>query len=118
MSWKKRIAWTLGVLTTLIVIGAASGYFYLEGSGFQQYALRKVIEGADRSTGGHTQIRALDLDLSTLTAHLYGVVVRGKEAVDAPALLTIDKLTIRLKIRIRPLRCVLLLRRFVVGNRG
>lgn len=99
MSWTKRIGWTLGVLTALIVIGAVGGYFYLKGSGFQQYALRKVIEAADRATGGRTKIRALDLDLSTLTAHLYGVVVRGKESVHAPALLTIDKLTVGLKIR-------------------
>jgi translocation and assembly module TamB len=99
MSWKKWTGWILGVLTALIVIGAVGGYSYLKSSAFQRYALRKIIESADRSTGGRTQIRALDFDLSTLTAHLYGVVVRGKESADAPALLTIDKLTVGLKIR-------------------
>ncbi len=100
MTWK-RIAWLLGLLTALIVIGGVCGYSYLKSSRFQHYALRKIIETADRSTGGRTQIRALDFDLSTLTAHLYGVVVRGQEPADAdaPALLTIDKLTVGLKIR-------------------
>ncbi len=99
MKWKKSIGWTLVGLTALIVIGSVAGYFYLRSSNFDEFALRKIIAQADESTGGRTQIRAFDFTLSTLTAHLYGIVVRGTEKQDAPPLLQIDKLTVRLKIK-------------------
>ena len=98
MKWKKIIGWTLASLIALILIGGIAGYFYLKGTGFQQFAMRKIITQADQSTGGRMQIRDLDFDLSTLTAHLYGIVVRGTEKPDAPPLLQIDKLTVALKI--------------------
>ena len=99
MKWKKIIGWTLASLMMLIVIGGMVGYFYLKSSGFQEFAMRKIVTQADQATGGRTQIHALDFDLSTLTAHLYGIVVRGTEKPDAPPLLQIDKLTVGLKIK-------------------
>src|SRR5262249_60562302 len=39
-----------------------------------------------------------DFQLSTLTAHLYGIVVRGNEPADAPPLLSADSLTVKLNI--------------------
>jgi len=99
MKWKKTIGWTLASLMALIVIGAAAGYFYLKSTGFQEFALRKIVEQVDRSTGGRAQIRAFDFDLPSLTAHLYGIVVRGTEKPNAPPLLQIDKLTVGLKIK-------------------
>jgi translocation and assembly module TamB len=99
MKWKRIIGWTLAGLTAAMLIGAVAGYFYLRSSGFQQFALHKIVAQADQSTGGRTQIRALDFDLSTLTAHLYGIVVRGSEKAEAPPLLQIDKLTVGLKIK-------------------
>ena len=99
MNWRKIIGWTLASLTGLILIGAVAGYFYLGSSGFREFALRKIIAQAEQSTGGHAQIHSLDFNLSSLTAHLYGIVIRGKEAPDAPPLLQIDKLTVGLKIR-------------------
>jgi translocation and assembly module TamB len=99
MNWRKIVGWTLASLTALIAIGAVGGYFYLRSSGFQEFALRRIITQVDQSTGGRTQIRAFDFDLSTLTAHLYGIVIRGTEKPDSPPLLQIDKLTVGLKIR-------------------
>ena len=99
MSWKKIVGWTLASLVALIVMGALAGYFYLRSSGFREYALRKIVAQADQSTGGRTQIRSLDFNLSTLTAHLYGIIIHGKESPDAPPLLQIDKLTVGLKIK-------------------
>jgi translocation and assembly module TamB len=99
MKWRRRIGWTLAVLVVLTGIGVVGGYFYLKSSGFQQYAIRKIIEQANEATGGRTQIRALDFSLSTLTAHLYDVVIRGNEPPGAPPLLQVDKLTVGLKIQ-------------------
>src|SRR5260370_14684900 len=61
--------------------------------------MRRIITQVDQSTGGRAQIRAFDFNLSTLTAHLYDIVIRGKESADAPPLLQIDKLTVGLKIK-------------------
>jgi len=99
MNWKKIVGWTLASLMALIVIGAVGGYFYLKSSGFQEFALRRIITQVDQSTGGRAQIRAFDFNLSTLTAHLYDIVIRGKESAGAPPLLQIDKLTVGLKIK-------------------
>ena len=99
MNWRKIVGWTLASLVALIVIGAVGGYFYLRSTSFREFALRKIIAQADQSSGGRTQIRAFDFDLSTLTAHLYGIVIRGKERPEGPPLLQIDKLTVGLKIQ-------------------
>src|SRR5258708_10483345 len=99
MKWRRAIGWTIAGLLLLVLVGAMGGYLFLKSSNFQQYALRKIVQGADEATGGRTQIRGLDFNLSTLTAHLYDVVVRGTERTDQPPLVQIDKLTIGLKIQ-------------------
>jgi translocation and assembly module TamB len=99
MNWRKIVGWTLASVFVLIVIGAVAGYFYLRSSGFQEFAMRKIIAQADESIGGRTEIRAFDFDLSTLTAHLYGVVIRGTETPASPPLLEVDKLTVWLKTK-------------------
>src|SRR5258708_5083409 len=99
MKWRRAIGWTIAGLLLLVLVGAMGGYLFLKSSNFQQYALRKIVQGADEATGGRTQIRGLDFNLSTLTAHLYDVVVRGTERTDQPSLVQIDKLTIGLKIQ-------------------
>jgi len=99
MKWNQKIAQIVAALMLLIAVVVVGGYVYLKSTGFEQFALRKIIEQADQATGGHTQIRALDFKLSTLTAHLYGVVIRGKESSQDPPLLQVDKLTVGLKIQ-------------------
>src|SRR5262249_1047160 len=59
----------------------------------------KIIEAADQSTGGHTRVSGFDFHLGTLTAHLYGVELRGTEPAGSQPLLRVDKITVGLKIR-------------------
>ena len=99
MKWKKIIGWMLVVVVTSVASALVGGYFYIKSGAFRQLAIRKITEQAYEATGGRTEIRALDFDFSTLTAHLYGVVVRGNEPSDASPLFQIDKLTVGLKIR-------------------
>jgi translocation and assembly module TamB len=98
MKWKRTIGWALVGLLTLLLIAAGGGYFYLRSSGFQQYALRKIVEQADLATGGRAEIGGLEFDLATLTAHLYNITLRGTEGPEQPPLLHADKLTVRIKI--------------------
>src|SRR6202042_3472935 len=99
MKWSKTIGWTLIGLAVLGVLSAVGLHFYLRSKSFQALAIRKIVAAADESTGGHTQIRGFDFDLSTLTAHLYGIVIRGKERPNAPPLLQADELTVSLAIQ-------------------
>ena len=98
MNWKRVVGWSLAGLVGLLLVAAIGGYLYLRSNSFQQFALRKVVAEADEATGGHTEIGGLDFSLSTLTAHLYNITVRGTEAPDQPALLHADKLTVGLKV--------------------
>jgi len=99
MKWRRIVGWTLVVLFVLVGIGVVGGYFYLKSNGFREFAIRKIVGQANEATGGRTEVRALDFNLSTLTAHLYGVVIRGSESADAPPLLRLDKITVGLKIQ-------------------
>src|SRR3974390_3100934 len=98
MKWKRIIGWTVAGFFLLLVILAVGGYFYLKSNGFQQFALRKIADQADAATGGKTQVGGLDFSLSTLTAHLYNITVRGTEGPDQPPLLHADRLTVGIKI--------------------
>ena len=96
--WKRKIGWTLAVLLALLLVAVVAGYFYLRSNSFQRFALGKIVEQANLATGGRTQIGGLDFNLSTLTAHLYDITVRGTESPDQPPLLHADELTVRIKI--------------------
>src|ERR1700741_2835486 len=98
MNWKRTIGWALAGLLALLLIAVVGGYFYLRSNNFQQFALREIVEQADQATGGRTQIGGLDFNLSTLTAHLYNITMRGTEGPDQPPLLHADELTVRIKI--------------------
>jgi len=98
MKWKRIVGWSLAGLGGLLLVAAIGGYLYLKSNSFRQFALRKIAAEADQATGGHAQIGGLDFSLSTLTAHLYNITVRGTEGPDKPALLHADKLTVGLKV--------------------
>jgi len=98
MNWRKIVARTVAVVVLLVAIVSIGGYYYLQSAGFREWAIRKIIQEANEATGGRTEIRTFDFELSTLTAHLYGIVVRGRELGSATPLLQVDKLTVGLKI--------------------
>ena len=99
MKWKKLFGWALAALAIMVAVSVLGGYLYLKSDAFRQLAMRKIVAEANRATGGHTQIGAVDFELSTLTAHLYDVVIRGDESPNAPPLFRVDKVTVGLKIR-------------------
>ncbi|HXM67462.1 MAG TPA: translocation/assembly module TamB domain-containing protein [Candidatus Acidoferrum sp.] len=99
MKSRQIIRWTLAGLVALIVIAGIGGYLFLKSRAFQHYALRKIAQTVEESTGGKTEIRALDFSFSTLTAHLYNITVHGTEPPAQPPLLQIAKLTVGFKIQ-------------------
>jgi translocation and assembly module TamB len=97
-NWKGVIGWAVAGILALLLIAVVGGYLYLRSNSFQQFALGKIVEQANLATGGKAQIGGLDFELSTLTAHLYNITVRGTEGPDQPPLLHADKLTVRIKV--------------------
>ena len=98
MKWRGIIGWTFVALGVIVLVAVVGGYFYLKTDAFRNFAMRTIVEQADEAIGGRTRIQGFDFKLSTLTAHLYGVVVHGKEPASDPPLLAVNQLTVRLKI--------------------
>ncbi len=98
MRWKRIIGWIFACLLALLIGAATAIYFYLRSTNFRHYALAKIVAEADAATGGKAEIGALDFQLSTLTAHLYEITLRGGEDPARPPLFHADKLTLRVKI--------------------
>jgi translocation and assembly module TamB len=95
---KRKIGWVLVSLLALLIVTLIAGYFILKSNGFKQYAMRRIAGEAQLATGAKTEIGGLDFNLSTLTAHLYNITLRGTESSDQPPLLHADKLTVSVKI--------------------
>lgn len=98
MNWKRIIGWTLAGIVGVIFVAAVGGYLYLRSASFQRLAISKIEQEAAAATGATTRIGSLDVNLSTLTAHLYDITLRGTEGPDQPPLLHADKLTVGVKI--------------------
>ena len=87
MGWRKIIGWGVAALVILFVLGIAGGLLFLRTASFQRLAIRTIVNDTDAATGARAEIGHLDLELSTLTAHLYDITVHGKESGDEPPLL-------------------------------
>ena len=98
MNWKRIIGRTLAGIAGVFFVAAAGGYLYLRTSSFQRFAINQIEQQAAAATGGKVKIGSLDFNLSTLTAHLYDITLRGTEDPNQPPLLRSDKLTVGVKI--------------------
>lgn len=98
MNWKRMIGWSAGIILSLLLIAVVAGYFVIKSQGFHQYVLAKIVHQGNEATGGKVEVRNFDFRLSTLTAHVYGFVIHGTEPDQEKPLLTVDKLTVGLKI--------------------
>jgi translocation and assembly module TamB len=99
MRVRRIVGWALAIVVVLVIAVSVGGYFYLQSASFQRLAIRTIAEDVNESTGARTEIGGLDFQLSTLTAHLYNVTIRGNETAGQPPLLQVDKLTVGLKIQ-------------------
>jgi translocation and assembly module TamB len=99
MKWRKVVGWGLAGSAVVVLVVVVGGLFFVKTSRFQNYALRKITEEAQASTGATTEIRGLDFSLSTLTAHLYNITMHGTEKPNQPPLLQVGKLTVGFEIQ-------------------
>jgi translocation and assembly module TamB len=98
MNWKRIIGWTLAGIICLMFVLVVGGHFYFKTASFQRFIIGKIEERAAAATGARAEIGGLDLDVSALTAHLYNITLRGREAPGHPPLLHADELIVGIKI--------------------
>ena len=48
MKLRRVVGWTLAILVMVIGIGVAVGYVYLRSNAFRQFAIRKIVDQANR----------------------------------------------------------------------
>jgi translocation and assembly module TamB len=99
MGWRKMIGWTLasiGILLVFVIVGAL---LFLRTAAFQRLAIRTIVEDTNEATGGSASVGSFSFRLSTLTAHLHDITLRGAEPISEPPLLHIDEITVALKIQ-------------------
>ena len=95
----RRIAlWTFGVLAALLLLAAVAGVLIVRSDRFHQYVQRRIVEEAERATGGRVELAGYSLDWHNLTAQVQGLVIHGKESPAEPPLLQVGSATLGLRI--------------------
>ncbi|MCU1334726.1 MAG: translocation/assembly module TamB [Bryobacterales bacterium] len=94
-----RIAlWTLASLTALLLLTTVAGVLIVRSDRFHQYIQRRIVEEAERATGGRVELGGFSLDPRNLTAQVQGFVLHGKESPAEPPMLQIGSATLGLRI--------------------
>ena len=95
----RRIAlWTLGALAALVVLASIAGVLIVRSDRFHQYIHRRIVEEAERATGGRVELGGYSLDWHNLTAQVQQLVIHGKESAAEPPLLQVGSATLGLRI--------------------
>src|SRR5205814_1785471 len=98
MNWAKWIKWALLGFVILAMVVAVGGFIALHTPAFHHHVLATIEQKTAQATGGRVEIQSYDFKLFGLTANVYGVVIHGTEVDATRPLLSVDRLTIKLKI--------------------
>jgi translocation and assembly module TamB len=92
------VLWTLAVLAGLMVLATIAGLLIVRSDRFHQYVQRRIVEEAERATGGRVELGSYSLDWHNLTAQVQDLVLHGKESAAEPPLLRVGSATLGLRI--------------------
>jgi translocation and assembly module TamB len=94
-----RIAlWALATLAVLAVLVSIAGVLIVRSDRFHQYVQRRIVEEAERATGGRVELGGFSFDVHNLTAEIHGFVLHGKESAAEPPLVSVGSATLGLRI--------------------
>jgi translocation and assembly module TamB len=94
MANPKRIRRWILVLFSAFVVLVFAGTMILNSRALHQYLLSVIIERAQKTIGGHVEIRDIALHLSTLRIDFYRVAIHGTETNPHAPLLAVDHLAL------------------------
>src|SRR5215469_8698619 len=98
MTWKRKLGWAGISLVAIVLVLGIAGYVVLRSQRFHSYVLAKIQQQASEATGAQVRIGDFALHLSSLSAEVYGITIRGTQPKSALPLFQADQLMIRLKI--------------------
>ena len=98
MTRKRIIGWIFGTIAVLIIAVVLGAYFVLSSDTFHRYLITQIEEHAKEASGGQVSIQKLHIHWSNLSADIYGIAMHGTENDPNHPLLSVDKLTLNLKI--------------------
>jgi len=96
---KHRVLWWIGIaipVVAIVVLVLAAAV--LHSKSFQTYALGKVIQSVEESTGAKVRVQSLDVNWHPLAIELFGISAVNPAAADKTPLLTTDRLQVSLQI--------------------
>ena len=92
---RHRILWwaaiAIPVVAVVLFVTAAA---VLHSKSFQTYALGKLIQSVEESTGAKVRVQSLDVNWHPLAIELYGISATNPAAVNKTPLLTTDRLQV------------------------
>jgi translocation and assembly module TamB len=96
---RHRILWWVAIsipVVAIVLFFAAAAV--LHSKSFQTYALGKLIQSVDESTGAQVRVQSLDVNWHPLAIELYGISAINPAAANKTPLLTTDRLQVSLQI--------------------
>ncbi|HEY2842839.1 MAG TPA: hypothetical protein VGJ09_04285, partial [Bryobacteraceae bacterium] len=94
-----RIAlWILATLGVLLLLASIAGVLIVRSDRFHQYVQRRIVEEAERATGGRVELGGFSFDVHNLTAEVHDFVLHGRESAAEPPMVRIGSATLGLRI--------------------
>ncbi len=95
----KRWIWRITKsLTALSIVAAAAGVLVLRSEWFRQYLQQRIVDVAERATGGRAEMGRFAFDWWGLKARVDNFVLHGAEPAADPPFVRVDAVTLGLKI--------------------
>jgi translocation and assembly module TamB len=96
---RHRVLWWVAItIPAAVVVLFVTAAAVLHSKSFQIYALGKLIQSVDESTGAKVRVQSLDVNWHPLAIELYGISAINPAAANKTPLLTTDRLQVSLQI--------------------
>ena len=96
--WRRLLVWISGALLVMLLMIAAGGYLILQSDWFREYVRQRIVQVAESTTGARVEIANFDFNVGQLSATVQGLVLHGSEGPDEAPFVSIDSVTVGLRI--------------------
>jgi translocation and assembly module TamB len=96
---RHRVLWWVAIsIPVVVVVLSLAAVAVLHSKSFQTYALGKLIQSVDESTGARVHLQSIDVKWHPLAIELYGISAINPASANKTPLLTTDRLQVSLQI--------------------